>query len=96
MENLFFTSSIGRLGNLGAIDDKYDIAVSTDCPNLNYFVIEDIDAAKRSFQTINYIISIRLPSFNSSEESFTSISIDFVNDKQWTKYQAEKAFTPRT
>ncbi|RIA90460.1 SMCs flexible hinge [Glomus cerebriforme] len=39
----------GRLGNLGAIDEKYDIAVSTGCPNLNYFVIEDIDAAERCY-----------------------------------------------
>ncbi|RIA81893.1 hypothetical protein C1645_836223 [Glomus cerebriforme] len=37
----------GHLGNLGVIDDKYDIAASTACPKLNKFVTEDIDAAKR-------------------------------------------------
>jgi ATP-dependent DNA helicase PIF1 len=37
-----------------------------------------------------------LPSFNSDEESFTSISIDFVNNKQWDKFQAEKAFMHHT
>ncbi len=43
-------------------------------------------------QNINSIISMRLPSFNSNEESFTSTLIDFVNDKQWNLYQADKAF----
>ena len=33
-------------------------------------------------QNINSIISISLPSFNPDEESFTSISIDFVNNEQ--------------
>src|SRR5581483_3399060 len=42
-------------------------------------------------QTINSIISTKLPSFNLNEESFTSISVDFVN-KQWDRFQSEKAF----
>ncbi|KAG0341092.1 hypothetical protein BG000_010248, partial [Podila horticola] len=29
----------GRLGNLGAIDDKYDVAISTACPNLDDIVV---------------------------------------------------------
>ena len=30
----------GRLGDLGAIDDKYDVAITTACPALNHFVVE--------------------------------------------------------
>ncbi len=50
-------------------------------------------------QTINSIISTKLPSFSSNclnEESFTSIANDFVNNEQWTIYQAEKAFIHHT
>src|SRR6266540_5710968 len=50
-------------------------------------------------QTINSIISTKLPSFSSNglnEESFTSIANDFVNNEQWTIYQAEKAFMHHT
>jgi structural maintenance of chromosome 4 len=31
---------LGRLGNLGAIDDQYDVAITTACPSLNHFVVE--------------------------------------------------------
>ncbi len=47
-------------------------------------------------QTINSIISTKLPSFNPNEESFTSISIDFVNNEQWNRFQTEKAFMHHT
>ena len=47
---------------------------------------------RKMAQTINSIISTKLPSFNSNEESFTSISLDFVNSKQWDRFQLEKAF----
>ncbi|KAK8957181.1 Structural maintenance of chromosomes protein 4 [Platanthera zijinensis] len=36
----------GRLGDLGAIDSKYDIAISTACPALDYIVVEKTDAAQ--------------------------------------------------
>ncbi|CAL9187640.1 unnamed protein product [Musa hybrid cultivar] len=36
----------GRLGDLGAIDAKYDIAVSTACPGLDYIVVETTAAAQ--------------------------------------------------
>ncbi|KAH0457445.1 hypothetical protein IEQ34_012760 [Dendrobium chrysotoxum] len=36
----------GRLGDLGAIDSKYDIAISTACPALDYIVVETTDAAQ--------------------------------------------------
>src|SRR4051812_18841778 len=43
-------------------------------------------------QTINSIVSTKLPSFNSNEESFTLTSVDFVNNEQWNRIQTEKAF----
>ncbi|GJJ13220.1 hypothetical protein Clacol_007471 [Clathrus columnatus] len=33
----------GRLGSLGTIPDKYDVAVSTACPNLNFMVVDQIE-----------------------------------------------------
>lgn len=42
----------GRLGNLGAIDQKYDIAVSTACGSLDNFVTETVDAGQ---QCIEYL-----------------------------------------
>ncbi|XP_078438243.1 structural maintenance of chromosome 3 [Wolffia australiana] len=37
---------LGRLGDLGAIDAKYDIAISTACPGLDYIVVETTSAAQ--------------------------------------------------
>ncbi|XP_074324922.1 structural maintenance of chromosomes protein 4 [Apium graveolens] len=36
----------GRMGDLGAIDAKYDVAVSTACPGLDYVVVETTAAAQ--------------------------------------------------
>ena len=36
----------GRLGDLGTIDDKYDVAVSTACSALNNIVCEDFETAQ--------------------------------------------------
>uniref|UniRef100_A0A1D1ZC69 Structural maintenance of chromosomes protein 4 n=1 Tax=Anthurium amnicola TaxID=1678845 RepID=A0A1D1ZC69_9ARAE len=36
----------GRLGDLGAINAKYDIAISTACPGLDYIVVETTLAAQ--------------------------------------------------
>jgi len=33
------TGILGRLGDLGSIDDKYDIAVSTACSQLDHIVV---------------------------------------------------------
>ncbi|CAG8544867.1 13952_t:CDS:10, partial [Acaulospora colombiana] len=32
-----------RLGNLGVIDDKYDVAISTACPALDHIVVESVE-----------------------------------------------------
>ncbi|KAK5995446.1 Structural maintenance of chromosomes protein 4 [Cladobotryum mycophilum] len=42
----------GRLGNLGIIDKKYDVAVSTACAALDNFVTETVDAGQ---QCIEYL-----------------------------------------
>ncbi|KAL0450548.1 UNVERIFIED_CONTAM: Structural maintenance of chromosomes protein 4 [Sesamum latifolium] len=36
----------GRMGDLGAIDAKYDTAISTACPGLDYIVVETTAAAQ--------------------------------------------------
>ncbi|VFQ90359.1 unnamed protein product [Cuscuta campestris] len=36
----------GRMGDLGAIDEKYDVAISTACPGLDYIVVETTAAAQ--------------------------------------------------
>ncbi|CRL06060.1 CLUMA_CG018888, isoform A [Clunio marinus] len=43
---------LGRLGDLGAIDAKYDVAISTCCSRLDNIVVEDIDTAQ---QCINFL-----------------------------------------
>jgi len=60
--------------------------------NSNALDTTHIVSHRKMAQTINSIISIKLPSFNSDEESFTSISMDFVNNEQWSRFQSEKAF----
>ncbi|VDD88634.1 unnamed protein product [Enterobius vermicularis] len=37
----------GRLGDLGAIDQKYDVAISTTCGALDYIVVDTIDTAQQ-------------------------------------------------
>uniref|UniRef100_A0A803N3F1 Structural maintenance of chromosomes protein 4 n=1 Tax=Chenopodium quinoa TaxID=63459 RepID=A0A803N3F1_CHEQI len=36
-----------RMGDLGAIDAKYDVAVSTACPGLDYILVETAEAAQK-------------------------------------------------
>ncbi len=35
-------------GDLGAIDDKYDIAISTACGPLDYIVVDNMDTAMKA------------------------------------------------
>lgn len=42
----------GRLGSLGTIDAKYDIAVSTACSQLNHLVVDTVEQAQ---QCIEYL-----------------------------------------
>ena len=34
---------VGRLGNLGQINTKYDVAISTACPLLDAIVVQTVD-----------------------------------------------------
>ncbi|EXJ94813.1 structural maintenance-chromosome 4 [Capronia coronata CBS 617.96] len=42
----------GRLGNLGAIDEKYDVAISTACPGLENMVVDNVEVGQ---QCIEYL-----------------------------------------
>ncbi|KAL9262973.1 Structural maintenance of chromosomes protein 4-like protein [Drosera capensis] len=37
----------GRMGDLGAIDAKYNVAISTACPGLDYILVETAEAAQK-------------------------------------------------
>jgi structural maintenance of chromosome 4 len=47
----------GRLGDLGRVDDKYDVAVSTACGALDYIVVESMDVAQ---QCVEFLKSNRV------------------------------------
>ena len=42
----------GRLGNLGTIDPKYDVAISTACPSLENLVVDSVEVGQ---QCIDYL-----------------------------------------
>lgn len=42
----------GRLGNLGTIDDKFDVAISTACPSLENMVVDNVEVGQ---QCIEYL-----------------------------------------
>ncbi|KAG2182444.1 hypothetical protein INT43_007374 [Umbelopsis isabellina] len=39
-----------RLGNLGVIDDKYDIAISTACPALENIVVDNVETGQKCIE----------------------------------------------
>ena len=59
----------GRLGNLGIIDEKYDVAISTACPSLDNLVVDTVDVGQQCIQYLrknnlgraNFILLDRLP-----------------------------------
>ncbi|KAJ7132829.1 RecF/RecN/SMC [Mycena crocata] len=40
----------GRLGSLGTIPDKYDVAISTACPGLHHMVVDKVEQAQSCIQ----------------------------------------------
>jgi structural maintenance of chromosome 4 len=42
----------GRLGNLGTVDEKYDVAISTACPSLENMVVDTVEVGQ---QCIDYL-----------------------------------------
>ncbi|CAI6338762.1 unnamed protein product [Periconia digitata] len=59
----------GRLGNLGAIDQKYDVAISTACPQLDNLVVDSVEVGQQCIEYLrknnlgraNFICLDRLP-----------------------------------
>ncbi|OJJ48685.1 hypothetical protein ASPZODRAFT_130794 [Penicilliopsis zonata CBS 506.65] len=59
----------GRLGNLGTIDEKYDVAISTACPQLENMVVDSVEVGqqcidylrKNNLGRANFILLDRLP-----------------------------------
>ena len=68
----------GRLGDLGAIDDKYDVAISTACPSLHNIVVENAQIAEACIQFLR--------------KNNLGTATFLVLDKQ--KYQYSKITTP--
>ncbi|KAG5438954.1 hypothetical protein PCANB_002284 [Pneumocystis canis] len=88
----------GRLGSLGTIPDKYDIAVSTACPSLNHMVVETVEAGQQCIEYLRtnnlgravFIILSRLPS-KSMERIETPENVPRLFDLITPK---EKKFAP--
>jgi structural maintenance of chromosome 4 len=59
----------GRLGNLGTIDQKYDIAISTACPSLENMVVDSVEVGQQCIEHLrknnlgraNFICLDKLP-----------------------------------
>lgn len=59
----------GRLGDLGTIDEKYDVAITTACPGLDNMVVDSVEVGqqcidylrKNNLGRANFILLDRLP-----------------------------------
>ena len=83
----------GRLGNLGAIDQKYDVAISTACPSLDNLVVDTVEIGQQCIEYLrknnlgraNIILLDRLPKRDLSEietpENAPRV-FDLVNSKE--------------
>ncbi|XP_048203142.1 structural maintenance of chromosomes protein 4 [Perognathus longimembris pacificus] len=76
----------GRLGDLGAIDEKYDIAISSCCHALDYIVVDSIDTAQ---ECVNF-----LKRNNIGVATFIGLDKMAVWAKKMTKIQTPEN-TPR-
>ncbi len=47
----------GRLGNLGTIDEKYDVAISTACPALDNMVVDTVEVGQQCIDYLRKTIS---------------------------------------
>ncbi|XP_051534956.1 structural maintenance of chromosomes protein 4-like [Myxocyprinus asiaticus] len=70
---------LGRLGDLGAIDEKYDIAVSSSCGSLDNILVDTIDTAQKCVtflktQNIGVATFIGLDKMKVWEKNMSSIS----------------------
>nr|XP_045017096.1 structural maintenance of chromosomes protein 4 [Jaculus jaculus]XP_045017097.1 structural maintenance of chromosomes protein 4 [Jaculus jaculus] len=76
----------GRLGDLGAIDEKYDVAISSCCHALDYIVVDSIDTAQ---ECVNF-----LKRHNIGVATFIGLDKMAVWAKKMTKIQTPEN-TPR-
>lgn len=44
------TGILGRLGDLGVIPQKYDVAISTSCGALDHIVVETMELAQKAVE----------------------------------------------
>uniref|UniRef100_A0A8C1J2L4 Structural maintenance of chromosomes protein 4 n=1 Tax=Cyprinus carpio TaxID=7962 RepID=A0A8C1J2L4_CYPCA len=70
---------LGRLGDLGAVDEKYDIAISSCCGSLDNILVDTIDTAQRCVtflktQNIGVATFIGLDKMKVWQQSMGSIS----------------------
>ncbi|RNA08757.1 Structural maintenance of chromosomes 4 [Brachionus plicatilis] len=72
----------GRLGDLGAIDQKYDIAVSTACGALDSIVVDNIDTAQKCVEYLK----------TNNVGSAHFIALD--KQEKWRDYVNRKITTP--
>uniref|UniRef100_A0A9L0R7T5 Structural maintenance of chromosomes protein n=1 Tax=Equus caballus TaxID=9796 RepID=A0A9L0R7T5_HORSE len=85
----------GRLGDLGAIDEKYDVAISSCCHALDYIVVESIDTAQECVnflkrQNIGVATFIGLDKVNNMESQLQKDSQKAVQIQE-QKVQLEEA-----
>ncbi|CAD5234403.1 unnamed protein product [Bursaphelenchus xylophilus] len=77
-----FTGVYGRLGDLGGIDEKYDVAISTGCGPLDNIVVDSVETGQ---QCLEFMKRNRLP-------NATFIALD-KQQNFWSKINA-KPTTP--
>uniref|UniRef100_A0A671LMG0 Structural maintenance of chromosomes protein n=1 Tax=Sinocyclocheilus anshuiensis TaxID=1608454 RepID=A0A671LMG0_9TELE len=70
---------LGRLGDLGAVDEKYDVAISSSCGSLDNILVDPIDTAQRCVtflktQNIGVATFIGLDKMKVWQQSMGSIS----------------------
>lgn len=70
---------LGRLGDLGAIDEKYDVAISSSCGSLDNILVDTIDTAQKCVtflktQNIGVATFIALDKMKVWEQNMGSIS----------------------
>ncbi|XP_016383641.1 structural maintenance of chromosomes protein 4-like isoform X2 [Sinocyclocheilus rhinocerous] len=70
---------LGRLGDLGAVDEKYDVAISSSCGSLDNILVDTIDTAQRCVtflktQNIGVATFIGLDKMKVWQQSMGSIS----------------------
>ena len=72
----------GRLGDLGGIDKKYDVAISTACGPLDFMVVDKIDTAQKGVEFLKH----------NNIGSTTFIALDKIT--QWSERANKSISTP--